>query len=516
MYRPNRDISILSAQVVSKRGVSCWKYRVKWLNLDEESWKPISHFFGSGTLLEVDAFWTRVGLVDWRSAETLKVGQEARPHTYTPSRSAATSQIPPLLPLELRALIAEQAPRATLMHFCATAREEYLYMMPILYRSIIQGVGTKDMRPLAKFLFTLGSTMDRRNLGPHPAILVRELRLHCVWKMPGELKGALQRALRCTADYAPDGKSQLRVFHLDTDRTTVPLMLNKRAAFENLTELSVVRSGSDTSQFEFLLIPGLKSLAYKDQTLFNRGEPTMSRFCRSLELLPTVSPDLTVLKVDISWAGPQIPLLEQTVNSLRFACLEVASIQVFLRDDFPGPTFNAFLEAHPTLYEVSVVLDSRPLRDNALPLLRAFTGRAGDFLKVCDGARPIRDLAVTLFRRNSNEGQASERGRAVVAALTETPNLHRLAIVNGYDAVYDDSSESEGNGIHMYGLDRSTICAIAKACSRITHLELHLKSTKRADVKALANLHELQWLRAHFWMTISNEGGPANDILSSK
>ncbi|KAJ7804648.1 hypothetical protein B0H14DRAFT_2883510 [Mycena olivaceomarginata] len=64
----------------------------------------------------------------------------------------------------------------------------------------------------------------------------------------------------------------------------------------------------------------------------------------------------------------------------------------------------------------------------------------------------------------------------------------------------------------MLGVDHSTICAIAQACSGITHLELHLKSAKKADVKALANLHELQWIRTHFWITVPNEGGPATNM----
>jgi hypothetical protein len=224
---------------------------------------------------------------------------------------------------------------------------------------------------------------------------------------------------------------------------------------------------------------------------------TMARFFRSLGLLPTISPGLTVLKVDISWEGTHVPLLEEAVNSLRLPCLEVASIEVFLWDHSPDPDFTPFLEAHPTLYDVSVVLGNQPLCDDALPLLRTFAGRADDFLKVCDGARPIRDLAVTLFLRDYNEGRAraregraSERGRAVVAALTKTPNLRRLAIVNGYDAVYDASSESHGNEIYMLGVDHSTICAIGQACSGITHLELHLKSA--VSCSALI-LHTKNW-----------------------
>ncbi|KAJ7735971.1 hypothetical protein B0H16DRAFT_1892117 [Mycena metata] len=525
MYRKMID-EILMARVALKRGALCWKYRVKarWQNSDNEAcddedpyyWEHISYFFESGTLLEVDAFWTRVGLVDWRNAETLTIGQEARPQTlHTRARGAKISQTPPPLPLELKALIAEQVPPATLVNLCAAARDEYMYMTPILYRSIVQDVrtpGTEELLRLAQLLSTL-STRYPRNLGPYPATLVRELRLRCTVQIPSWLEGMLQEALRCTVDHAPELKSKLRTFHLNINEITILPLLSERPAFENLAELSVVRSGSNTSQFEFLQIPGLKSLAYKNQTLFNREEPTMNGFCRSLELLPTISPDLTVLKMDISWNDFHIPLLEKIVNSLRLPRLEVASIQVFVNEweGIPNPDFNPFLEAHPTLYDVSVVLGSQPLRDDALPLLRTFTGRAGDFLKVCDGARPIRDLAVTLFLCNSKEEQTSERGRAVVAALAKIPNLRRLAIVNGYDAVYD-SWESADNGIYMHGLDHSMISTIGKTCSRITHLELHLKSAKKADVEALANLHELQWLRAHFWITIPNGGGPASNM----
>ncbi|KAJ7504197.1 hypothetical protein B0H11DRAFT_507422 [Mycena galericulata] len=519
MYRHKIDKGILSARVALARGALCWYHvKVKWENFkDEEIWMPISYFFERGTLLEVDAFWTRVGLVDWRRAETLTIGQEATPQTsHTPSRGATTSKTPPPLPLELKTLIAEQAPRATLMNFCATSREEYLHMMPILYGSIFQKATSgkmEELRRLAFLLFTLGNTQYRYNLGPHPATLVRELRLRCS-ETPSWLEEPLQKALRCTVDYAPDGKSQLRSFHWDAGEITISPLLSERPAFENLAELSVTQSCSDISEFEFLQIPRLKSLAYKERNSSSGEErTTRARFTRSLELLPSISPGLTVLKVDISWEDTDVPILEEAVNSLRLPCLEVASIEVFLWDDNLDPDFNPFLEAHPTLCDVSVVLGNHTLSDDALPLLRRFTGRADDFLRVCDGARPIRDLAVTLFLRDYNEGRArashaSERGRAVVAALTKIPNLRRLAIVNGYDAVYDRSSESDANGIYMHGVDHSSICAIGQACSGITHLELHLKSAKKADVKALANLHELRWIRVHFWITVPDEGGP--------
>ncbi|KAJ7455400.1 hypothetical protein FB451DRAFT_1407725 [Mycena latifolia] len=461
-------------------------------------WLPISYFFEWGTLLEIEAFWTRAGLADWRRVETLTIGQEARAQTsQMPSRDATTSQTPPLLPLELKALIAEQVPRATLVNFCATSREEYLHMMPMLYGSIVQDVcatGTDQLQRLAFLLFTLGATPPQSR--PAPSHF-----------------GALQNALRCTADYAPDGKSQLRAFHWDADEINIFRLLSERPAFENLAELSVARSRSNISEFEFLQIPGLKSLAYKSRTLFKGEERTTTgRFFRSLELLPTISPGLTVLKVNISWDGTHVPLLEEAVNSLRLPCLEVASIEVFLWDDSSDPDFNPFLEAHPTLCDVSVVLGSQPLSDDALPLLRRFAGRADDFLKVCDSARPIRDLAVTLFLPDYNERRAAERGRAVVAALSKTPNLRRLAIVNGYHAVYDAFSESRSNGIYMHGVDHNTICVIGQACSGITHLELHLKSAKKADMKALANLHELRWICAHFWITVPNGGGPPTNM----
>ncbi|KAF8181762.1 hypothetical protein K438DRAFT_1976060 [Mycena galopus ATCC 62051] len=63
------------------------EYCLKYENFDKEDWVPLSNFFAWGMLLEVDAFWTRTGLVDWRSDETLTIGQEVRPQTSrTPSR----------------------------------------------------------------------------------------------------------------------------------------------------------------------------------------------------------------------------------------------------------------------------------------------------------------------------------------------------------------------------------------------------------------------------------------------
>jgi hypothetical protein len=211
--------------------------------------------------------------VDWRSAETLTIGQEARPQAcmshllvsspidftsfaaHTPSRGAITSQTPPPLPLEVKTLIAEQAGRGTLVNFCATSREEYLNMMPILYGRIVQHVRTfgrddSDLRRLTLLLFTLGSTeWRRRNLGPYPATLVRELHIFTVVS-PSWLEGALQKALRCTADYAPYGRSQLRAFHWDADEIAIFHLLSERPAFENLAELSVAQSCSNTSEFE--------------------------------------------------------------------------------------------------------------------------------------------------------------------------------------------------------------------------------------------------------------------------
>ncbi|KAJ7509908.1 hypothetical protein B0H11DRAFT_1961484, partial [Mycena galericulata] len=347
---------------------------------------------------------------------------------HAPSRGATTSKAPPPLPLELKTLIAEQAGRATLVNFCATSREEYLHMMPILYGSIVQEVttsGSEELRRLACLLFTLGNTQRRRNLGPHPATLVRELRLRGT-ETPSWFEGALHKALRCTADYAPDGKSQLRSFHWNAGEITISPLLSERPAFENLAELSFeVRSD--------------KALRCLESDVFRAEErTTMDRFFRSLELLPTISPGLTVLKVGISWEGTDLPLLEEAVNTLRLPCLEVASIKVLLWDDNLNPDFNPFLEAHPTLYNVSVVLGSQPLCDDSLPLLRRFTGRADDFLKVCDA-----------------------RARRCC-------------------------------GTHQDAQPAS-----------LSHCQW-----KKADVKALANLHELQWIRVHFWLTVPNGGGP--------
>ncbi|KAJ7465489.1 hypothetical protein FB451DRAFT_1402533 [Mycena latifolia] len=82
MYRPKIDKDmILSARINTCSYIGGpQEYRVEWENFDdEEFWVPISYFFESGTLLEVDVFWTRAtaditpmtiaatsGLVGWR------------------------------------------------------------------------------------------------------------------------------------------------------------------------------------------------------------------------------------------------------------------------------------------------------------------------------------------------------------------------------------------------------------------------------------------------------------------
>jgi hypothetical protein len=121
---------------------------------------------------------------------------------------------------------------------------------------------------------------------------------------------ALQKALRCTADYAPDGKSQLRTFHRDADEITISPLLSERPAFENLAELSVARSCSNISEFEVRPDKALRCVInsplgssfsrFRGSSLSHtRSELCLGAVCRSCGIL---SLNLTCF---VQWNGRQ-------------------------------------------------------------------------------------------------------------------------------------------------------------------------------------------------------------------
>ncbi|KAJ7208552.1 hypothetical protein GGX14DRAFT_453903 [Mycena pura] len=429
------------------------------------------------------------------------------------------------LTLELKTSIAQQASLATLASFCATSRAMHAQASPTLYSHI----DLDDTRRTSLLLWSLASGKHRpAALNAHPAALVRELKL---WFCPSlaaepevEKKRAkayqtlIQVALNNTAQYAVNGESRLRVFHWTSNYAVDRIfpLLRLRPRFQRLEDLRIAPYEMSIRQrtgFDFLQVPGLKSLGYEESTESYEICPreVVELFAASLRLVPTASPTLTVLDIDITWAmHSRLAPLEEAVNSLRFPSLRFARIQVFLRSSSSHPNFCPFLEAHPSLLEVAVTLGNikQPLRDDALPLLQTFTGHASDFLQVYNGKRPIRDLTVSLFvfrtaLRVRGALEPSRLGGAIVAALKKLPQLRRLAMVNRPVHYHRDSDDDDE--MYKQGLDLRTLTALARACPQLTDLEIHLDSS--GDFKALAAFSELRYLKAHVWMSVPDHRG---------
>ncbi|KAJ7430432.1 hypothetical protein B0H11DRAFT_2211097 [Mycena galericulata] len=447
--------------------------------------------------------------------------------------------MPADLTLEIKTIIAQQASLGTLASLCATSRAAHVQIMPRLYAHIATTHRDKDGALRTTLLLrTLASPAKNRlpNLGAHPATHVRVLKLWYSLPVPGakanrpppashmedykkllkNVEHVVHIALNRTAEYAVGGESQLRVFHWSSNAAidiTFPL-LRMPPRFGRLEEIFIAPHDIKISArkgFKFLEIPGLKSLTYEESTPSYEICPQniVEQFAKSLKLTPTTSPALTVLDVDITWAThSRLAPLEAAFNSLRLPSLRVARIKVFLGHKSGNPDFLPFLEAHPTLLDVSVNLGSKPLRKDALPLLAVFTGHTSDFIKVCDGKRPIRDLTISLFAFGHSLGNApepSENGRTVIAALGKVPHLRRLAIVNRPVHYHPDSDDDDE--MYMQGMDYRKLEAIGKACPKLTHLELHLDSS--SDLKGLAKLSKLKWLKAHVWMNVPDTRGLA-------
>ncbi|KAJ7628855.1 hypothetical protein FB45DRAFT_45107 [Roridomyces roridus] len=428
------------------------------------------------------------------------------------------------LPFELKLKITDLLSPGDVASLCATSQTNYTQLTPCLYSRIAVEHNADGMRRGIKLLQTLAS--PRTNLALlHPATLVRELRLwlsittlgyHLAsdWmaqrlKAMRNLETLISAALLRSAEYGLGGVSLLRVLHVSSN---VPVMdglapiLCMRPQFGRLEEVCVAARGlrrSERAGFRFLEIPGLKSLLHEETANFGTSDtPLIASFVNSLELIPSNSPALTVLHLDLTWVTDDtFPCIESAINSLRLPNLQQIQIRVFLiaHSEPSEPDFHPLLEAHPRLRSVSVPIRNflnRPLRGDALPVLEVFSGHVEDVLQVCDGVRPLRDLTVSLFDRDSEP----KKTQLVLGALIGLPSLQRLALVNRplyYRAEKADGDEDE------VGLDSDAVRSIAEACPNLTHVELHLTSIR--DCTALEKVLGLKSLKIHLRMSVPSE-----------
>ncbi|KAJ7636410.1 hypothetical protein FB45DRAFT_1055835 [Roridomyces roridus] len=442
----------------------------------------------------------------------------------------------PDVALELKLHIADHLPKAALASICATSRMHHVQLMPSLYSHIEMTHDEDGMRRgilLLKTLCLTSSSSPPRseNLSAYPAALVRELKLW-LWFLPQEknakdareffrLQQLVAIALSQTVHRSADGQSLLRVLHLysNVGFDAVTPLLNG-TCFGCLEDFLVCAFDLEPSLrrtgFQFLQVPGLKSIVQKEPIHHGAAEGSLvESFLRSLNLMPSASPGLTTLHIDLTWTAIDILKIISALNSLHLPNLEAARLRLFLDDldDGEDADFRPFLAAHPSLRDVSVPLGRMALPQDTLPLLQVFAGHTHDFLKVCDGTRPLQQLVISLYDDDYAEGLMEEptpiaNADTILAALVHVPHLSRLALVNRpihynptlLDDLVEDEDE-EGN----FFLSLSLLQLIVQRAPRLTHLEFHIKTPD--DLIALRALTSLEWLKIHTILQVSGHNG---------
>ena len=210
----------------------------------------------------------------------------------------------------------------------------------------------------------------------------------------------------------------------------------------------------------------------------------LTGFSTALRTIPVASPNLHTLKLDFegwfcgvsrqdmvsSQRGPNS--LASIINSLRFRSLRIVSIRVNLIEFNDRSDFHPFLDAHPSLEDVSIDLGNKVLASTALPGLQSFKGRPLDCVSVCDGRRPLESLTLSLREPGfdlSFKIKGVLNDKIVLQRLASTKTLRRLYLRA------KNSNPDEDPEFETQGLCPSLIAQISTACPMLTHLELHVE-----------------------------------------
>jgi hypothetical protein len=222
-----------------------------------------------------------------------------------------------------------------------------------------------------------------------------------------------------------------------------------------------------------------------------RDAVSYNAFSTSIKCIPSSSPHLHTLKLKFECFGLWNMHKEQSepdsivsvINTLRLPCLRIVSIEIELCEVTQPMDFRPFLSAHPSLHDISIDLQGRPLEDVALPNLLSFGGSPVDCITVCNGRRPIESLKLLLLEPKFNLGLRGRKKEkrigtwgdeyvwdedAVLNRLAATPTLRRLYLNTGTSHP-DEDPQFEERGLYGSYVER-----IAKSCPHLTHLELHV------------------------------------------
>ncbi|KAJ7636384.1 hypothetical protein FB45DRAFT_1138011 [Roridomyces roridus] len=401
------------------------------------------------------------------------------------------------LALELKLHIADHLPKSALSSLCATSRMHHVQLMPGLYSCIDMTHDQDGTERGLKLIETLHLPHNRRSANlTHPATLIRELKLY-FW-FPESRNYSVCRCLGLRNMPATD--NHRFVFFTDT----VVSLLRKRPDFGCLQEILIcpfdLYPSMRQTKFQFLEIPGLKSLVYKEPIHHgNWDDSLVESFLRSLCLVPSII---------------------SAINALHFPCLEAARIRLFLNalDDGQEADFRPFLATHASLRDVSIPLGRTALPRDALPLLEVFAGHTHDFLKTCDGTRPLQQVAISLYDEDYAEGNndvanpIANTDAILAALLLHAPSLSHLALVNRpihYNPTFLHALVENDDEFSFFGLPLSQVQLIAQRAPRLTHLELHIMTA--GDLIGLTTLIGLEYLKIHLRLALP--GARGDEIL---
>ncbi|KAJ6450713.1 hypothetical protein C8R47DRAFT_312868 [Mycena vitilis] len=310
-----------------------------------------------------------------RSSEALPnlQGHTIKPHIVPASH--------PLLevPLEVWEQVAALSGRQAIARLCATSHAFYSGFAPLLY-------GTIPDPPLTHIQsIRLIKTLSLAKMSPRIGPLVWLIRSVCLTTARGDLKlSECQDALYSLFEVSASGWSirgaTLRClqWHLPNAYDEALSILVRPGCFPNLREISVGTDAGNNARFDYLLIPGLEKL-HCWWNFPDCGHPTFEVLKTALQLLPSLSPLLQSLKLQLSighnyysWDSspymiayyegvrPSYDGLIRTINQLHFPVLISLEISMQCSDShhsLPPTEFGPLLLSNPSTRDV--VLDLR-------------------------------------------------------------------------------------------------------------------------------------------------------------